>query len=188
MFFVVIVLHCETISNIKRFWKCFGCILPTLILSVLSPTTHWNQAVKIMRVKNSTIDRPTYAPVNQKTLSSQRFINRPITSVLRYAKKSGGIVTSAHLHSIAHAIALSNGGSVYTAMEAKMQWLLTFQVSSYCHLALQGSIVQLIAPFLPYTKESTITISTLVPTFDIAHLVVSRGFKEIGLTFLKACI
>ena len=60
---------------------------------------------------------PTYSlhmrqPIRER-LAGQRFINRPITSMLRYAEKeSGGNVMSPHLHNIAHAIAVSNGGSV----------------------------------------------------------------------------
>ena len=61
-------------------WTQWELLLPTLILSVLYPTTHWNQAFQIVHEDHTTIDRPsfqppfdTYAPANWIVFSRTAF-------------------------------------------------------------------------------------------------------------------
>ena len=66
--------HWQNCQACKRSSSCWGCT--TLILSVLSSTTHWNQAFQNVHEEHPTIDQlsfqspvNTYAPANERTLS-----------------------------------------------------------------------------------------------------------------------
>ena len=45
-------------------WGCYQFMGDgTLILSVLSPSTHWNEAFQIVPEKHPTVDQPTFQPL-----------------------------------------------------------------------------------------------------------------------------
>ena len=101
----------------------------TIILSVLSPTIHWNQTFQIV---HPTIDRPsfqplvdTYVPANQRTFSEIAFCkpaNHQRTTIgWKKVSESGVNERSAHLHNlhVACGMAVSMGVSVYRHMHYK---------------------------------------------------------------------